>query len=279
LAIELYIKVIDMLRLGSLYRSNFFAFACAAAVAVGIFEPAVVRAAANDSIRIAVEGAFPPFNYLDSNNQLQGFDVDIAKALCETAKLKCEFVIQEWTAMIPNLLDNKYDAIISSMSMSAERREKVAFTQKYYDSPTVFIARKNDDIAGTSPDDLKKLRLGVTAATSQESYARKFYGGVATTVFHASPDLYKGLADGKVDIILEDKLAVYDWLANTKAGGCCEFKGKDIKNTEYFGDGAGIAVRPTDKPLLDKLNAALEEIETNDTYDTINAKYFPFSIR
>jgi polar amino acid transport system substrate-binding protein len=279
LAIGLYIKVIDMLRSGFLFRSKFFAIACAAVVSIGIFEPASVAAAENDAIRIAVEGAFPPFNYLDSNNQLQGFDVDIAKALCETAKLKCEFVIQEWTAMIPNLLDNKYDAIISSMSMSAERREKVAFTHKYYDSPTVFIAPKTSAIAGTSPEDLKTLKLGVTAATSQESYARKFYGGVATTVFKASPDLYKGLADGEVDIILEDKLAVYDWLANTKAGSCCEFKGADIKNTEYFGDGAGIAVRPSDKALLDKLNAALETIQANDIYDTINAKYFPFSIR
>ena len=268
-----------MLRFLSGRRLKFFAFACAAFVSASILEPAIVRAADNDSIRIAVEGAFPPFNYVDSNNQLQGFDVDIAKALCETAKLKCEFVIQEWTAMIPNLLDNKYDAIISSMSMSAERRQKVAFTEKYYNSPSVFIARKKSGIAGTSPEDLKTLRLGVTAATSQESYAKKFYSDVATTVFQASPDLYKGLADGNVDIILEDKLAVYDWLANTKAGSCCTFQGDDINNTEYFGDGAGIAVRPTDKALLDKLNAALEAIEANDTYDTINAKYFPFSIR
>jgi polar amino acid transport system substrate-binding protein len=268
-----------MLRFISGFRLKFLTLSFAAFISASIFEPAIVSAAENDSVRIAVEGAFPPFNYLDSNNQLQGFDVDFAKALCETAKLKCEFVIQEWTAMIPNLLDNKYDAIISSMSMSAERREKVAFTQKYYDSPSVFIAPKKSGIAGTSPDDLKNIRLGVTAATSQEAYAKKFYSGVATTVFQASPDLYKGLADGKVDIILEDKLAVYDWLANTKAGSCCAFKGEDIKNTEYFGDGAGIAVRPSDKALLDKLNAALETIQAGDTYDTINAKYFPFSIR
>ena len=156
---------------------------------------------------------------------------------------------------------------------------ELTFLMEAHDSPSVFIAGKNAKISGTSPDDLKKLRLGVTAATAQETYAKKFYGDVSTTVFQASPDLYKGLADGKVDIILEDKLAVYDWLANTKAGSCCEFKGDDIKNTEYFGDGAGIAVRPTDKPLLDKLNTALEEIEANDVYDTINAKYFPFSIR
>lgn len=268
-----------MLQFGSAYRLKFLVLACAAFVSASISHPAIVSAAENDSVRIAVEGGFPPFNYLDSNNQLQGFDVDIAKALCETAKMKCEFIIQEWTAMIPNLLDNKYDAIISSMSMSAERRAKVAFTEKYYDSPSVFIAGKGSKISGTSPDDLKTLRLGVTAATAQETYAKKFYSDVATTVFQASPDLYKGLADGKVDIILEDKLAVYDWLANTKAGSCCEFKGADIKNTEYFGDGAGIAVRPSDKALLDKLNAALDAIKANDTYDTINAKYFPFSIQ
>jgi polar amino acid transport system substrate-binding protein len=268
-----------MLRLLSAGRLKFLAFACAAFVSASIFEPAIVRAADGDSVRIAVEGAFPPFNYVDSNNQLQGFDVDIAKALCATAKLKCEFVIQEWTAMIPNLLANKYDAIISSMSMSAERRQQVAFTRRYYYSPSVFIIRKKFSITGTSPEDLKTLRLGVTDATSQESYVRKFYSGVATTVFHASPDLYKGLADDKVDIILEDKLAVYDWLANTKAGGCCTFTGPDLDNADYFGDGTGIAVRPGDKALLDKLNAALDAIEADDTYDTINAKYFPFSIR
>ena len=231
------------------------------------------------TVRIAVEGAFPPFNYVDSNKQLQGFDVDVAKALCEAAKLKCEFVIQEWTGMIPNLLANKYDAIISSMSMSAERRTMVAFTKKYYDSPSIFITRKDFDLAGTSPDDLKNLRLGVTAATSQEAYAKKFYGSVPMTVVQASPDLYKGLADGNVDIIIEDKLAVYDWLANTKAGSCCAFKGPDIKNVEYFGDGAGIAVRPGDTELLATLNSALDTIQENDNYDTINAKYFPFSIR
>ena len=241
--------------------------------------PFPLLAAEHDTVRVAVEGGFPPFNYLDSENQLQGFDVDVAKALCEAAALKCEFVIQEWTGMIPNLLANKYDAIVSSMSMSAERREKVAFSAKYYDSPSVFIVRKGSDIAGTSPDDLKDKRLGVTASTAQEAYAKKYYGNVSTGVVQASPDLYKELAEGSVDIIFEDKLAVYDWLTNTKAGSCCEFKGEDIKNAEYFGDGAGIAVRPDDKDLLGKLNGALEKIQASDVYDTINAKYFPFSIR
>lgn len=267
------------MKLGLIAPVKFFALACLAVSSTIWCGPAAASGSDSGTVRIAVEGAFPPFNYLDSKNQLQGFDVDVAKALCDEAKLKCEFMVQEWTGMIPSLLAGRYDAIVSSMSMSAERRQKVAFTRQYYDSPSVFIVRKGSAIAGTSPDDLKSVKLGVTAETAQESYAKNFYGSVATTVVHESPDLYKQLADGNVDIILEDKLAVYDWLANTKAGSCCEFKGADIKNTEYFGDGAGIAVRPDDKELQAKFDTALVAIQANDIYDTINAKYFPFSIR
>jgi polar amino acid transport system substrate-binding protein len=262
-----------------LSRLNLSVLLCAAVIGLCFLELRASAAEAGDKVRIAVEGAFPPFNYLDSNGKLQGFDVDVAGAICQAANIECEFVIQEWTGMIPSLLDGRFDAIISSMSMSAERRQKVAFTRKYYDSPSSLIARKGSSISVTFPDDLRDVRLGVTAATSQEAYAKKIYPAADIQVFDASPDLYKGLADETVDIILEDKLAVYDWLSNTKAGSCCEFKGGDIKNATYFGDGAGIAVRPQDVELLQKLNAALDVIQASDAYDTINAKYFPFSIR
>lgn len=230
-------------------------------------------------VKVAVEGAFPPFNFLDSNQQLQGFDVDIAKALCEVAKFECDLVIQEWTAMIPNLVAGKYDAIISSMSMSAERRAKVAFTSRYYDSPTVLVKRK--DLAALSGDagELTGLTLGVTAGTAQEAYAKRFYPQAETVVFKASTELYKGLSEGSVDVILEDKLAIFDWLTNTRAGGCCDFTGVDIKDEEFFGEGAGIAVRQEDEDLRQAFDAALVTIQENGKYDEINAKYFPFSIR
>jgi polar amino acid transport system substrate-binding protein len=232
-----------------------------------------------NTVRIAIEGAFPPFNYLDSANQLQGFDVDIARALCLAADLKCELVVQEWTGMIPNLLAEDYDAIISSMSMSAARREQVAFTARYYDSPSVFVVRKGSEVVGSSTPDLRKARLGVTSATSQEAYVKATYPDISATIFQSSPDLYKGLADGSVDVIMEDKLAIYDWLANTKAGSCCEFRGGDIKDPQYFGEGAGVAVRRGDTELLARLNTALENIQNTGSYDAINAKYFPFGIR
>lgn len=230
-------------------------------------------------VRIAIEGNFPPFNYLDANGHLQGFDVDMAEALCTAMDVKCTLVIQDWDHMIPGLLADKYDAIVSSMSMSAERREKVAFTQRYYDGPSIFITPKTSEMRVFSPDALAGKRVGVALATSQLAYITDRYPASDIVVFDSSPDLYKGIAGGEVDVIFEDKLAAFDWLSNTKAGQCCEFRGDDIKDATYFGDGAGIALRKEDAALLAKFDAALEKIAQDGTYNMINAKYFPFRIR
>ena len=246
------------------------------AMAIAISMPAY---ADEEPIRIAVEGNFPPFNYLDANGDLQGFDVEIAEALCTSMKTQCTLVVQDWDEMIPGLLAHEYDAVVSSMSMSDERREKAAFTQRYYDSPSNFITAKDSELSSFTPTDLAGRKLGVTLSTSQLAYAQDNYAESDIVVFDSSPDLYDGLADGEVAVILEDKLAAFDWLNNTKAGQCCEFRGDDIKEAKYFGDGAGIAVRKDDLDLLARLDAGLDEITEDGTYNMINAKYFPFSIR
>ena len=229
--------------------------------------------------RIAVEGTFPPFNYLDAENKLQGFDIEVARALCETARLTCAFVVQKWEDMIPGLNAGQYDAIVSSMSKSEERKKLVAFTDSYYASPSVFVVRKKTISPDFKSRSLGGLGLGVTLGTVQAAYVAKIFPDAKVTIFPSSPDLYKGLADHSVDVAFEDKLAIYDWLTNTKAGGCCEFTGDDINDPTFFGDGAGIAIRKSDGALGEKLNAALRTITEDGTYDAINAKYFPFSIR
>lgn len=239
----------------------------------------VTQAQEGPVTRIAVEGGFPPFNYLDADNTLQGFDVEVAKALCEKADLSCRFIVQRWEDMIPNLNAKHYDAIISSMSKSEERQKLVDFTDSYYSSPSVFVVRKKTAMPDFASKSLGSLVLGVTLGTVQAAYAAQFFPDASVTIFPSSPDLYKALADRSVDIAFEDKLAIYDWLTNTRAGDCCEFKGDDIVDAKFFGDGAGIAIRKADTGLRDKLNAALAAITDDGTYDAINAKYFPFSIR
>lgn len=243
---------------------------------------AALPAAAEDKadVRIAVEGAFPPFNYLDAKNELQGFDVDVAHALCETSKLRCTFVVQAWEGMIPNLLAKRYDAIVSSMSISEERKKKVAFSAQYYNSPTIFVVRKDSPIEDVSPQGLAGKRVGSQPATIQWAYMQENYAAsVEIAPFDTSELAYAALLAGDVDAVLDDKLSILDWLTNTKAGRCCRFAGADINEGRDLGEGAGIAFRKEDGELREKFDAALSQIQADGTFDMINAKYFPFSIR
>ena len=230
------------------------------------------------TVRIGTEGAYAPFNFFDSNNELQGFDIDVANALCEKMAVKCEFVAQDWDGIIPALLANKYDAIIASMSITAERKEQVAFTNKYYSSPISFMVTKGSGIADTSPEGLAGKTIGAQSSTVSANYIEDNYKGANVKLYPTQEEANLDLAAGRLDAIAVDKLVGYEWLTSTDDGKCCEFAGADVMDEKYIGEGIGIAVRKDDGDLADKFNAAIDAIRADGTYDKINVKYFPFSI-
>ena len=124
-------------------------------------------------VRIGVEGAYPPFSYTTADGKLEGFDIDIARALGKAMGVEVKLVPQDWDGIIPALLARKYDAIIASMSITEERKKKVAFTNKYYNTPAKFICKKGTvkefDRAGVAEATAGK-KIGVQRATIHDSF-------------------------------------------------------------------------------------------------------------
>ncbi|WP_433850750.1 transporter substrate-binding domain-containing protein [Brucella pseudogrignonensis] len=236
----------------------------------------LTAAHAEDSIKIATEGVYPPFNYVEGG-KLTGFDVDIANALCEKAKLKCEIVTQEWDGMIPALVAHKFDAIVASMNITEERKKKIDFTAKYYDTPAKFMAPKDAKVTDLSPAALAGKTIGVQGSTTQQNFLEAKYKDSTIKTYTTVDDASADLAAGRLDLVLSDKILLGEWLKKSADGACCELVGDDLRDP-LFGAGKGIGVRKEDTALRDKLDAALKEVLADGTYKTINEKYFPFSI-
>lgn len=230
------------------------------------------------TIRIATEGAYPPFNSVDSNGELQGFDVDITKALCDQMGVECEMMVQDWDGLIPGLLAKKYDAIVASMSITDERKQKVDFTDKYYVSPARFVAKKGADI-DISKEGLKGKVVGVQRATIHENFVRDNFGDSVQIKSYATQDeANMDLTAGRVDLVIADATVLQGGFLDTDAGQGYAFVGPSFTDAKWFGEGIGIAVRKGDDDLKAMFNKAIKEIRSNGEYQKINAKYFDFDL-
>jgi putative lysine/arginine/ornithine/histidine/octopine transport system substrate-binding protein len=226
-----------------------------------------------ETLKMGIEAAYPPFNNKDASGQVVGFDKEIGDALCAKMKVECSVVTSDWDGIIPALNAKKFDFLISSLSITDERKGAVDFTDPYYSNKLQFIAPKNVDFK-TDKDSLKGKTIGTQRATLAGTWLEDTYGDdIKVSLYDTQENAYLDLTSGRVDAILADKYANYDWL-KTDAGKNYEFKGDPVVESDKI----GIAVRKGDNELRNKLNAALKEIVADGTYKKINDKYFPFSI-
>jgi arginine/ornithine transport system substrate-binding protein len=250
-----------------------------AALAIGATLGAVQADAKEwKKVRVGVEGAYPPFSEVTADGKLVGFDIDIANALCEEMKVECELITQDWDGIIPALQARKYDAIIASMSITPERKEKVDFTNKYYNTPAKFVRKKGSGIEITK-ESMKGKAVGVQRATIHDNFVTEVYGDAVEVKRYGTQDeAYLDMVAGRVDLLLADSVAMLGGFLETDAGKDYEFVGPDFSDPKYFGEGAGIAVRKGEDDLLKMLNQAIDTIRANGKYKAIQDKYFDFDV-
>ncbi|BES84595.1 arginine/ornithine ABC transporter substrate-binding protein [Pectobacterium araliae] len=228
-----------------------------------------VSATAADTIRFASSATYPPFESLDASNEIVGFDMDLAKALCKQMQATCTFTNQAFDSLIPALKFRRYDAVISGMDITPERSKQVAFTQPYYANSAVVIAQKGkfSDFAA-----MKGKRIGMENGTTHQKYMHDKHPEVQTVSYDSYQNAVLDLKNGRIDGVFGDTAVVNEWI---KTNPELATVGEHVTDAEYFGTGLGIAVRPDDKALLEKLNKALDAIKADGTYKTINDKWFP----
>ena len=176
------------------------------------------------------------------------------------------------------MLARKYDAIIASMSITEERKKKVAFSNKYYNTPAKFVCKKGT-IKEFTRESLKGKAVGVQRATTHDSYLTDNYGKDVKIKRYATQDeAYLDMSAGRLDFLLADSVALSDGFLKRPEGKDFEFVGPDMTDVRWFGEGVGVAIRKKDKDLVEMFNKAIDQIRADGTYKKIQDKYFNFNV-
>lgn len=241
---------------------------------------ASLTAAVAQDIKVGVDsGPYPPFSSPDSSGKWVGWEVEIMDALCAEAKLTCTLTPIAFDGLIPALNGKKIDAIMSSMSITDERKKMIDFSDKYYNTPSAIIGPKGEKFEPTA-EGLKGKIVGVQASTIHQRYVQAHFGKAISELkeYQSQDEANSDLAAGRIDAIQADLITLDSFLKTDEGKACCDLKGNVQDDPEILGAGVGVGVRKDDTALKDKFNAAIKAIRANGTYDTISKKYFDFNV-
>ncbi|WP_095197972.1 transporter substrate-binding domain-containing protein [Mesorhizobium carmichaelinearum] len=268
------------------------------ALAALLLVAGLAHAGERTAITIASEGASPPWDYIDQNGALAGFDIDVGNELCARIKLQCTFVAQDWDGIIPGLLVKKYDAIIAGMSITEKRKKSIAFSIPYAAAPNQIVMRRGlglppsdinaklnlTDIDTAKKGTIEKLRenlkgrtLGVLRSSNSEAVVRELFGDVAEVRSYDSQENLKlDLTSERIDGGLGDRL-VWKQFLDTPEGKAVEFFGPQLSGGTW-GPGVGVGLRKEDTDLADALDKAIEASIRDGAIGKISLKWFGVDI-
>jgi polar amino acid transport system substrate-binding protein len=226
-------------------------------------------------IRFLTEDDFPPFNFLQADGQLAGFNVDLARLICAELDLPCTIQRRSWELLVPALADNSGDAVIASLAINDDTRRQVDFTAPYFLTPGRFVTLADSTLAGATPEAIDDRKVAVVAGSRHEAFMKAFYPRAEIVAFETPALARDALKTGKVAAHFGEAIGLSFWLNGAEAGGCCVFKDGPFTDPRYFGDGVGVAVKKGNEPLRRAIDYALAKLDRRGALGELYLKYFP----
>jgi polar amino acid transport system substrate-binding protein len=229
------------------------------------------------SIRFLTEVDYPPFDFPGPDGNPAGFNIDLARQICEELKVGCTIQMRRFDTLINALSENRGDAVIASLGPTPTLRAKVDFSDPYYRSPARFVARRDTTLGEVLPERLEGRKIAVVAGTAHEAFIKTFFTEAEARPYPTPEAARDALRRGEVDLLFGDGIQLAFWLNGIDSGGCCEFKGGPYTESRYFGEGIGIAVRRGNDTLRQAFNYALFRLWEKGRFTDLWLRYFPIS--
>ena len=179
-------------------------------------------------IRFLTEIDYPPFNYAGPGGNPAGFNVDLARTMCEELKVNCTVQMRRFDTLVDALAENRGDAVIASLAVTSEARRRIDFTDPYYRSPARFVARRDSTIEDVRPERLEGRKVAVVAQTAHEAYLKSFFTEVELRSYPNAEATREALRRGEVDLLFGDGIALAFWLNGSDSAGCCVLQGRPV---------------------------------------------------
>jgi polar amino acid transport system substrate-binding protein len=227
-------------------------------------------------IKIGTEGAYPPWNNLNSKGELEGFEIDFGNILCEKMKVKCTWVAQDWDGIIPALLSKKYDVIMAGMNATDERKKKIDFSIVYTKAPISMMGNKSVASADITPEALKGKTIGVQGSTIHANYAEKYYPGSTVKPYPTQEEANLDLANGRLDYVMADYDSMQAFIDKGGEGACCKIVANVPRDAAIHGPGVGAGMRKEDAELRAMFDKAIKEAMNDGSFKALNDKYFKY---
>lgn len=232
----------------------------------------VGSAFAQEKLVLGNEGAYPPFSMVDSTGTLTGLEPELAREMCKRMNVECEFVVMDFKALIPALLQNKLDAVASQTKPLPERLEKVLFGRPILFNPDSYVVPADKDYAFTK-EGLKGVRIGLQRGSAQAKYIQDTFGDAVEIVYFDNPDQIRlDLTSGRLDMSLGPKISWTNEFLSKPAGEGWKFAGGDLW-TGGGENGSSWLARKDSQPLLDRMNTALDSIIADCTFTKLREQF------